>query len=169
RHRRRVGVVGRSLVNNFRTARELGYLKVPSGLVVQLDERSAEDPRLVLLTAGAQGEPVSALSRFAARKHPLTNVRDGDWVVISARPIPGNERLVNRTVNNLFRHGARVFYSEVEKVHVSGHAHRDELLEVLRLLRPRFFIPVHGEYRQLHHHAELARGTGLAAENVLVV
>ena len=169
RHGRRVGVVGRSLVNNFRTARELGYLKVPPRLVVQLDERSAEDPRLVLLTAGAQGEPVSALSRFAARKHPVANVREGDWVVISARPIPGNERLVNQTVNNLFRHGARVFYSEVERVHVSGHAHRDELLDMLRLLRPRFFIPVHGEYRQLHHHAELAREAGVAAENVLMV
>jgi len=169
RHGRRVGVVGRSLVNNFRTARELGYLKVPSGLVVQLDERSAEDPRLVLLTAGAQGEPVSALSRFAARKHPLTNVREGDWVVISARPIPGNERLVNKTVNNLYRNGARVFYSELERVHVSGHAYRDELLEVLQLVRPRFFIPVHGEYRQLHHHAELAREAGIAAENVLIV
>jgi ribonuclease J len=169
KHGRRVGVVGRSLVNNFRTARELGYLKVPRGLVVQLDERSAEDPRLVLLTAGAQGEPVSALSRFAAQKHAVANVREGDWVVISARPIPGNERLVNQTVNNLYRHGARVFYSEVEHVHVSGHAHRDELLEVLRLVRPRFFIPVHGEYRQLHHHAELARQAGVAPGNVLMV
>lgn len=169
RHRRRVGVVGRSLVNNFRTARELGYLKVPRGLVVQLDDRTADDPRLVLLTAGAQGEPVSALSRFAARKHALTNVTEGDWVVISARPIPGNERLVNQTVNNLYRHGARVFYSEVEKVHVSGHAHRDELLEVLRALRPRFFVPVHGEYRQLHHHAELAREAGVDPARVLVV
>ncbi len=169
RHGRRVGVVGRSLVNNFRTAQELGYLKAPRGLVMQLDERSAEDPRLVLLTAGAQGEPVSALARFAARKHPLTNVREGDWVVISARPIPGNERLVNQTVNNLYRHGARVFYSEVGHVHVSGHAHREELLEVLRLVRPRFFIPVHGEYRQLHHHAELALEAGIPAENVLMV
>ncbi|HEX6489688.1 MAG TPA: ribonuclease J [Candidatus Dormibacteraeota bacterium] len=169
RHERRVALVGRSLVRNFETARELGYLSVPKGLVVQLDERVVEDPRLVLLAAGAQGEPVSALARFAARRHPVANVREGDWVVISARPIPGNERLVNQTVNNLYRNGARVFYSELGKVHVSGHAQRDELFEVLRLVKPRFFIPVHGEYRQLHHHAELAASAGLAPEQVLLV
>ena len=169
RHGRRVGVVGRSLVNNLRTAQELGYVDVPSGLIVQLDERTVEDRRLVLLAAGAQGEPVSALARFAARKHPVANVRDGDWVVISARPIPGNERLVHQTINNLYRHGARVFYSEVGHVHVSGHAHREELELVLELLKPRFFIPVHGEYRQLHHHAEIARALGVPDERILLL
>ncbi|HSR22402.1 MAG TPA: ribonuclease J, partial [Candidatus Eisenbacteria bacterium] len=112
----------------------------------------------------------SALSRFAGRRHPVVNVRDGDWVVISARPIPGNERLVHHTIDNLYRNGAaRVFYPEFEHVHVSGHAHRAELREMLRLVRPRFFVPVHGEYRLLRHHADLALAEGIPAANVLVL
>ena len=169
-HGRRVGVVGRSLQNAFKTATELGFLHVPEGLVVGNLEKHGDDGRLVLLTAGSQGEPLSALSRFAGRRHPVVNVREGDWVVMSARPIPGNERLVNQTINNLFRNGAeRVFYSEVEHVHVSGHAHREELKELLQAVRPRFFIPVHGEYRQLFQHAQLARETGLGEDQIMVV
>jgi ribonuclease J len=168
-HGRRVALAGRSLRNAFSTARELGHLEVPDGLVARLEDVTG-DPRLVLLTAGSQGEPLSALSRFAARRHPVVNVRDGDWVVISARPIPGNERLVHHTIDNLYRNGAaRVFYPEFEHVHVSGHAHRDELREMLRLVRPRFFIPVHGEYRQLRHHADLALAEGIPAARVLVL
>jgi len=168
-HGRHVALAGRSLRNAFGTARELGYLDVPEGLIIRLED-ATDDDRLVLLTAGSQGEPVSALARFAARQHPVVNVRGGDWVVISARPIPGNERLVHRTIDNLYRNGAdRVFYSESEHVHVSGHAHRSELREIIRTVRPRFFVPVHGEYRQLHHHAELAREEGIAVDNVLVV
>ncbi len=168
-HGRRLGVVGRSLQNNFRTAQELGYLRVPQGLVVPFEEEALTDSRLVLVTAGVQGEPMSALSRFAAQRHPVVNVRKDDWVVISARPIPGNERMVNQTVNNLYRNGARVFYAEVGHVHVSGHAQREELETMLRLTAPRFFIPVHGEYRQLHHHAEIARGMGIPDANILIV
>jgi ribonuclease J len=168
-HGRRVAVAGRSLRNAFHTARELGYLQVPEGLTIRLAEANSES-RLVLLTAGSQGEPVSALSRFASLRHQAVNVRAGDWVVISARPIPGNERLVFHTINNLYRNGAeRVLYSEVGNVHVSGHAHRDELREVIEMIHPRFFIPVHGEYRQLHHHAELAVAAGMPRENVLVI
>jgi ribonuclease J len=167
---RRVAVVGRSLQQNFKTARELGFLDVPEGLTIKLDEADRIAPsRLLLLTAGSQGEPMSALTRFAAQQHPVVNVREDDWVVISARPIPGNERMVHQTVNNLYRHGARVFYSEVGNVHVTGHAQRDELREMLEAVKPRFFIPVHGEYRQLVLHAELARETGIAAESVVVV
>jgi ribonuclease J len=167
---RRVAVVGRSLQQNFKTARELGFLKVPEGLTIKLDDADRIAPsRLLLLTAGSQGEPMSALTRFAAQQHPVVNVRAGDWVVISARPIPGNERMVHQTVNNLYRHGARVFYSEVGNVHVTGHAQRDELREMLEAVKPRFFIPVHGEYRQLVQHAELARETGIMPENVVVV
>ncbi len=167
---RRLAVVGRSLQSNFKTAQELGYLKVPPGLVCRLEEVQRVPPsRLLLLTAGSQGEPLSALARFAAQRHPLVNVLKGDWVVISARPVPGNERLVHKTVNNLFRHGARVFYSEVAQVHVSGHGHREELKQMLELVRPRHFIPVHGEYRQLRHHADLAREAGLAEADVLIV
>ena len=168
-HGRRVALAGRSLRNAFATARELGHLEVPDGLVARLEDVT-EDPRLVLLTAGSQGEPVSALSRFAARRHPVVNVRDGDWVVISARPIPGNERMVHHTIDNLYRNGAaRVLYPEYEHVHVSGHAHRGELREMLRLVRPHFFIPVHGEYRQLRQHADLALSEGIPADRVLVL
>jgi len=167
---RRVAVVGRSLQQNFKTARELGFLKVPEGLTIPLEEADRIAPsRLLLLTAGSQGEPMSALTRFAAQRHPVVNVRTGDWVVISARPIPGNERMVHQTVNNLYRHGARVFYSEVGNVHVTGHAQRDELREMLDAVRPRFFIPVHGEYRQLLQHSELAREAGIGEERVVVV
>src|SRR5437879_4914136 len=112
---------------------------------------------------------MSGLTRFAAQRHPVVNVRAGDWVVISARPIPGNERMVHQTVNNLYRHGARVFYSEVGNVHVTGHAQRDELREMLDAVRPRFFVPVHGEYRQLLLHSELAREAGLDQSHIAVV
>ncbi|MGH7904407.1 MAG: ribonuclease J [Candidatus Dormibacteraceae bacterium] len=167
---RRLAVIGRSLVNNFRTARELGFLDVPGDLVVRLDEvEGIDDNRLVLLTAGSQGEPMSALTRFASMRHPVVNVRAGDWVVISATPIPGNELLVHRTINNLYKNGARVFYSQVGRVHVSGHAYRDELKLMLSLIRPRFFIPVHGEYRQLLHHADIAGEVGLKDSQVLIV
>ena len=167
---RRIAVVGRSLEQNFKTSRELGFLKVPEGLTIRLEEADKLAPsKLLLLTAGSQGEPMSALTRFAAQRHPVVNVRKGDWVVISARPIPGNERMVHQTVNNLYRHGARVFYSEVGNVHVTGHAQRDELREMIDAVRPRYFIPVHGEYRQLLQHAEIARDAGLSEDRVVVV
>jgi ribonuclease J len=167
---RRVAIVGRSLRENFKTARELGFLAVPDGVVIPLAEvEKVPAAKLLLLTAGSQGEPMSALTRFAAQKHPFLNVRKDDWVVISARPIPGNERLVHQTVNNLYRHGARVFYSEVGNVHVTGHAQRDELREMLRAVRPKFFIPVHGEFRQLVLHAELARDSGIESQRIAVV
>src|SRR5437870_848480 len=167
---RRVAVVGRSLQTNFKTAKELGFLKVPEGLTIPLEEADRIAPsRLLLLTAGSQGEPLSPLTRFAAQRHPVVNVRSGDWVVISARRIPGSERMVHQTVNNLYRHGARVCYSEVGNVHVTGHAQRDELREMLDAVRPRFFIPVHGEYRQLLLHSELAKEAGVAADHMVVV
>jgi ribonuclease J len=168
---RRVAVVGRSLQTNFKTSRELGFLKVPDGLTVLLEDIDRVPPsKLLLLTAGSQGEPMSALSRFAAQRHPFVNVVKGDWVVISARPIPGNERSVHQTVNNLYRHGAaRVFYAEVGSVHVTGHAQRDELREMLDAVRPQNFIPVHGEYRQLLLHSEIAREAGIAEDRIIVV
>jgi ribonuclease J len=167
---RRVAVIGRSLQQNFKTSRELGFLDVPDGLTVPIEEAENIAPsKLLLLTAGSQGEPMSALTRFAAKRHPLVNVKKDDWVVISARPIPGNERMVHQTVNNLYRHGARVFYSEVGNVHVTGHAHRDELREMVEAVRPRYFIPVHGEYRQLLQHAEIARAAGVADDRVVVL
>src|SRR5437867_3228076 len=167
---RRVAVVGRSLQTNFKTAKELGFLKVPEGLTVKLEDTDRVPPsKLLLLTAGSQGEPMSALARFAAQRHPFVNVLKDDWVVISARPIPGNERMVHQTVNNLYRHGARVLYSEVGNVHVTGHAQREELRDMLQAVRPKYFIPVHGEYRQLLLHSELARETGIEPERIAVV
>jgi ribonuclease J len=167
---RKVAVVGRSLQTNFKTSRELGFLKVPEGLTVPLEDIAKVAPsKLLLLTAGSQGEPMSALARFAAQRHPFVNALKGDWVVISARPIPGNERMVHQTVNNLYRHGARVFYSEVGNVHVTGHAQRDELREMLDATRPKNFVPVHGEYRQLLLHSEIAREAGVAEDRIIVV
>src|ERR1700730_1855867 len=167
---RKVALAGRSLQTNFKTARELGFLDVPEGLTVQLENADKVAPsKLLLLTAGSQGEPMSALARFAAQRHPLVNVLKGDWVVISARPIPGNERMVHQTVNNLYRHGAQVFYSEVGQVHVTGHAQRDELREMIDAVRPRHFIPVHGEYRQLYQHADIAREAGIDKDRILVL
>src|SRR4030081_587286 len=167
---RKVAVVGRSLQTNFKTSRELGFLKVPEGLTVPLEDIDKVPPsKLLLLTAGSQGEPMSALARFASQRHPFVNVLRGDWVVISARPIPGNERMVHQTVNNLYRHGARVFYSEVGNVHVTGHAQRDELRDLLDAVRPKNFIPVHGEYRQLVLHSDVAREAGIAEDRIFVV
>ena len=167
---RRIAVVGRSLETNFKTSRELGFLKVPDGLTVPIAEIDKVPPsKLLLLTAGSQGEPMSALARFASQRHPFVNVLRGDWVVISARPIPGNERMVHQTVNNLYRHGARVFYSEVGNVHVTGHAQRDELRDMLDAVRPKNFIPVHGEYRQLVLHSDVAREAGIAEDRIFVV
>jgi ribonuclease J len=167
---RRVVVAGRSLQTNVKTAQELGFLRVPPGMMVplkQVDEVPAS--RLLLLMAGSQGEPLSSLSRYANRSHPAVGVREGDWVVISATPIPGNETLVNRTINNLYKHGGEVFYSTTAKVHVSGHAYRDEIRTVVEAVRPRFFIPVHGEYRQLLHNSKIALAAGVRRENVRIV
>lgn len=167
---RRVAVVGRSLQQNVRTAQELGVLRVPQSVMVPLAEVEKVAPsKLLLLTAGSQGEPLSALSRFANRTHPAVSVREGDRVLISATPIPGNEQLVHRTINNLYKHGAEVYYSTTGHVHVSGHAYRDELRAMLEAVRPRFFIPVHGEYRQLVHHARLAHELGMSKADVFIV
>ncbi len=168
RHGRRVAVVGRSISNAVKTAQDLGILRMAPDTMLPIDQ-AQRDPRCVLLAAGSQGEPLSALSRFAARRHPVVNVQAGDVVVLSARPIPGNERLVHKTINNLARHGARVLYSDADHVHVSGHAFQDELRELLEAVRPRFFIPVHGEYRQLAKHADIARGVGMGEDRILVI
>ena len=169
-HGRKVVVAGRSLQNNVKTAQQLGYLRVPQGLTVPLKQVESVPPsRLLLLMAGSQGEPLSSLSRYANRSHPAVGVQKGDWVVISATPIPGNETLVNRTINNLYKHGAEVFYSTTGKVHVSGHAYRDEIRQLVEAVRPRFFIPVHGEFRQLLHNSRIALAAGVHPENVRIV
>ena len=166
---RKVAVVGRSMSNNIHLAQELGLLQVPPDTLIpvkQLDKHP--DAEVVVLSTGAQGEPLSALSRIANREHPLVQLRKGDTVILSATPIPGNEELVHRTINNLYRNGANVFYSARNRVHVSGHASAGDLKTVLNLVRPKFFVPIHGEDRHLAHHGMLAHDVGLAEDNLIL-
>jgi ribonuclease J len=166
---RKVAVVGRSMSNNIHLAQELGLLRVPPDTLIpvkQLDKHP--DPEVVVLSTGAQGEPLSALSRIANGEHPLVQLRKGDTVILSATPIPGNEELVHRTINNLYRNGANVFYSARNRVHVSGHASAGDLKIVLNLVRPKFFVPIHGEDRHLAHHGMLAHDVGLGEDNVML-
>ncbi|HOQ97569.1 MAG TPA: ribonuclease J [Anaerolineae bacterium] len=170
RYNRKVAVVGRTMVNNVRVARELGYLHVPDGLLVPIDEANRLPPRQVaIVCTGSQGEPTSALVRMAYNEFRSVSLMPGDTVIVSARPIPGNEEFVNRTINNLFRLGANVFYDELLDVHVSGHAGQEEQKLLLGLLRPRYFVPIHGEYRHLVLHAGLAERVGLAPQNILIM
>jgi ribonuclease J len=166
-----VAVNGKSMLANTRIAAELGYLQVPPGGFVRLDELAALPPdRSVILTTGSQGEPLSALARMAIGEHKQLEVEPGDTVVFSARVIPGNEQSIARTVNNLLRRGAEVVTEELHPgVHVSGHPSREELRQMLALTRPRHFVPVHGEYRHLHAHARLAREAGIPAEHVFLL
>lgn len=170
RYNRRVAVVGRSMVNVVSIASELGYLEIPEGTLIDLDEiLQLPKDKIVILTTGSQGEPMSALTRMAMRDHKRVEIIPGDTVIISASPIPGNEKMVYRTIDHLFRQGAEVIYESVSGVHVSGHASQEELKLMLNLVKPKFFIPVHGEYRHLIKHAQLARDVGIPSENIFVV
>jgi len=170
RYKRKVAVVGRSMINNVAIAQELGYLDIPSDLMVKIQDIGKEpDERLVILSTGSQGEPLSALTRIAAQEHPQVKLKPGDSVILSASPIPGNEELVSRTINNCYKHGARVFYPPLHRVHASGHANSEELKLMLNLVKPKFFLPVHGEFRHLAHHAEIAHDVGIPKERVVVV
>jgi ribonuclease J len=167
---RRVALLGRSMQNLVRIARELGHLDVPEGILVPLNEaNSLPDHRVVFMTTGSQGEPESALVRLATGEHPEVKLRAGDTVVISATPIPGNETAVYDTINDLARRNVRVITSKGNTVHVHGHAQRDELRAVLNLARPRYFVPVHGEFRMLRAHTELAVDQGVAEANVFLI
>ncbi len=170
RHGRKVAIVGRSMADNVNMAAEMGYLNIPAGTLVSLSEiRSHEPERTVLITTGSQGEPTSALVRIANQDHRDVSVVEGDTVVISATPIPGNELLVSRTIDNLLRQGARVLYDRIATVHVHGHASQEELKMMLSLTKPRYFVPVHGEYRHLMAHAKLAWDMGLAESGIFVL
>jgi ribonuclease J len=170
RYQRSVVVVGRSMIRNVNIAQNLGYLDVPEGTLVRPQNiNDIPDENLLILSTGSQGEPMSALARMASNDHHLVNIRPGDTVVISAKPVPGNERSVSRTINRLFAAGADVIYESIAQVHVSGHASAEELKMLLNLVRPRFFMPVHGEFRHLHFHAELARSIGMADENIFLM
>lgn len=168
-HNKKVAVVGRSIENTVEVARELGYLKFPEGTLIPIEEIDRLPAnRIVILTTGSQGEPMSALTRMSVSDHRRVEIVPGDTVIIAATPVPGNEKLVARTVNNLFRRGADVIYESRAGVHVSGHACQEELKMMLNLIRPRFFVPVHGEYKHLIHHRRLAESTGIPPANILL-
>lgn len=166
---RKVAVVGRSMVNVVSVACELGYLHIPEDTLIELDEanRLPRD-KVVILTTGSQGEPMSALTRIASSDHRQVNIVPGDTVIISAMPIPGNEKVVARVIDQLFKKGARVIYESASSIHVSGHPCQEDLKMMINLLRPKFFVPVHGEYRMLIKHAELAKEVGILPKNIFV-
>ena len=167
---RKVSLVGRSMVDNVQVASDMGYLKLPPGVLLPLTEtRNMPPEKVVLMTTGSQGEPTSALVRIANQDHRDVQVMEGDTVIISATPIPGNELAVSHTIDNLFRQGAKVLYDRVAMVHVHGHASQEELKMVLSLVRPQYFVPVHGEYRHLMAHAGLAWDLGVAESNIFVL
>jgi ribonuclease J len=169
RYKRKVAVIGRSMVNNLTIAQELGYIQMPGDIMIKIQDINKEpDEKLVILSSGSQGEPLSALTRIAAQEHPQVKLKAGDTVILSATPIPGNEELVSRTINNCYKHGARVFYSARNRVHASGHASREELKLMLNLVRPKFFMPVHGEFRHLALHGEIAQEVGISKDRVIV-
>jgi len=170
KHQRRVFIVGRSMSDTVNMALELGYLNAPNGILARLDElKSMPHNKVVFATTGSQGEPTSALVRMANRDHRQVHILRGDTVVISATPIPGNESLVNRTIDNLFKQGAQVLYDKVAQVHVHGHGSQEELKLLLNLVKPTFFMPIHGEYRHLSLHAKLAQSVGIPEENTFVL
>ena len=170
RHGRKIAFTGRSMVDNMKMARELGYVDFPERLVISLEKSlSMPDNQVVLMATGSQGEPRSIMGRLASGTNRKFDVRKGDTIVLSSQVIPGNEELVYRTINNLFRRGADVIYESIADVHVSGHASQEEMKLLLHLVRPKHLIPIHGELRMLKHHAKLAEEVGIPKENICVV
>ena len=166
---RKVAFSGRSMVNNTAMAQELGYMHIPEGTLISIDEINQYPPeQVVLVTTGSQGEPMSALTRMAMNDHKKVDIMPGDTVIISATPIPGNEKLVSRTIDHLYKLGADVIYEKSNGVHVSGHASQEEIKMMHNLVRPRFFMPVHGEYRHLVKHANLAKSLGMPADHIVI-
>jgi len=166
---RKVAVVGRSMINVVSIAREMGYLTAPDGVLIDIDETSNYTAdKIVIITTGSQGEPMSALTRMAMNDHKKVDIMPGDTVIISATPIPGNEKLVSRTIDLLYKLGADVIYEKSNGVHVSGHASQEEIKLIHNLVRPKFFIPVHGEFRHLIKHASIAKSLGMPSENIVI-
>ena len=167
---RKIAVCGRSMINMIETAKGLGYINAPSNLFIDIDMiKNYPDDQLVIITTGSQGETMSALTRMAAGEHKKVEITPNDFVIISATPIPGNEKLVANVINDLMQIGAEVIYSRLEDVHVSGHACQEEQKLIFALTKPKFFIPVHGEYRQLRAHAETAKKMGIPPENIFIL
>jgi ribonuclease J len=170
RHRRKLAFVGTSMTENVRIARKLGYLNAPDDLIIGVEQALKLKPNeVVLMCTGSQGEPSSILGRLSTGTNRQFNLTPGDTVILSSHPIPGNEENVHRTINRLLRRGANVIYGAIAPVHVSGHANQEEMKLLMHLLRPKNFIPIHGELRHLHQHAILAHELGIPAENVAVI
>jgi len=166
---RKVAISGRSMINVVGIAIELGYLKVPVGVLVDINKiKNYADSELVIITTGSQGEPMSALSRMASNEHKNVQLKQGDVVILSSSPIPGNEKAVSNIVNKLFAKGVEVIYSDIAETHVSGHACQEELKLIHMLLKPEFFMPVHGEYRHLRAHAQLAADLGMDPQKIFL-
>jgi len=166
---RKVILNGRSMVNNVEIAMRLGYLNAPDGLIVEMKSlKNLGKDKSLLLTTGSQGEPMSALTRMAMNNHKQIKIEEGDTVILSSKLIPGNEKAITAMMNHLYRRGATVIYEKVSEIHVSGHASREELKIMLNMTRPRFFMPVHGEYRHLVIHSRLAESVGIPKENITV-
>ena len=170
KYNRKICVSGRSMVNVISVAMELGYLKVPPGTLIDIDQiQNYPDDKMVVITTGSQGEPMAALSRMASSDHRQVEITPGDMVIISANPIPGNEKLISKVINQLFLRGANVIYESLADIHVSGHACQEELKLIHTLVKPKFFIPVHGEYRHLKQHANLAESLGMPRQNIFLL
>jgi len=170
RYNRKVAVSGRSMENVVQVAIELGYMDVPHGTLISLDEiKKYNDENITIITTGSQGEPMSGLHRMAFSGHKKVEIDKNDLVVLSANPIPGNEKLVATVINELFKRGAEVLYDNVADVHVSGHACQEELKLILALAKPKYFVPVHGEYKHLLNHRELALKVGIKEENIFIM
>ncbi len=169
RYDRRVALVGRTMISNAQMAQELGYLNIPEGTLVRPEEMFFFEPQqLAIICTGSQGEPTSALTRMANGDHKIVRIQPGDTIILSATPVPGNEKLVGRTINNLLRQGAEVFYPGVAQVHVSGHGSQEELKLMMNLVRPQFLVPVHGEMRQLVAHAKLGKSLGIPEDHIVI-
>ena len=167
---RKIAVCGRSMINMIQTAVELGYIQAPKNIFIDIDMiKNYSDDQLVIITTGSQGEPMSALTRMANGEHRKVNINSNDLVIISATPIPGNEKFVAKVIDDLMKIGAEVVYSSLADVHVSGHACQEEQKLMLSLVRPKYFIPVHGEYRQLIAHRNTARQMGIPADNIILM
>ncbi|GAA0126600.1 ribonuclease J [Clostridium sp. CTA-19] len=170
KHGRKVAFSGRSMESISEVARELGYLHIPDDFVIEVDEIAGMDnDKVTIVTTGSQGEPMAGLARIAFSTHKKIKVEPKDLFIISASPIPGNEKLISRVINQLFKKGADVIYEALEEVHVSGHAFREELKLMHRLVQPKYFIPIHGEYRHLKHHKDLAESLGMEENKIFIL
>jgi ribonuclease J len=170
KHGRKMAFMGRSMRDNSKIARELGYLNVPNDVIVSAEQAlKMKDKKVVLMSTGSQGEPSSILGRLASGKNRQFDIKKGDTVVVSSHAIPGNEETVYRTINRLFQRGANVIYDPIAPVHVSGHASQEEMKLMLHLVKPKYLIPIHGELRHLRQHGKMAEEIGIPKENIAVV